>query len=90
MNKNEFVWLGGNVYVPYSDITLLTVYGDSQTKKLVNKAKAEDKFIDYSHGRGKETVALLKSGIIIATDVEIVSVLNTFRGGNDNEVCCSL
>ena len=39
MNKNEFVWLGSNVYVPYSDIILLTVYGDNQTKKLVNKGK---------------------------------------------------
>jgi len=78
-NKNELIWLGGNVYVPYSDVTLLTVYGDTPTKKLVNKAKAEDKFYDYSHGRGKETIALLKSGIVIATDTDIVNVLNTFR-----------
>lgn len=78
-SKNELMWLGNNVYVPYNDITLLTVYGDTQTKKLVNKAKAEDKFYDYSHGRGKETIALLKSGIVIATNTDIVNVLNSFR-----------
>lgn len=83
MNKNELIWLGNNVYVPYNDITLLTVYGDTQTKKLVNKAKTEDKFYDYSHGRGKETVALLKSGIVIATNTDIVNVLNTFREMGD-------
>lgn len=82
-NKNELIWLGNNVYVPYNDITMLTVYGDSQTKKLVNKAKAEDKFYDYSHGRGKETIALLKSGVIIATNTDIVNVLNTFREMGD-------
>lgn len=82
-NKNELIWLGNNVYVPYNDITMLTVYGDSQTKKLVNKAKAEDKFYDYSHGRGKETIALLKSGVVIATNTDIVNVLNTFREMGD-------
>lgn len=74
---NNFVWLGGNTYVPYEEILLLTDYGEPQAKKMVKNARELERLMDYSRGQSKETVAVMKTGFVIITPVELYEVLRT-------------
>ena len=70
MSKDFFVWLGNDTYVPCSNIELITSYEQPTAKKIVKQAKEDGKLYDFSRGRGKETVALFKSGTVIISPIE--------------------
>ena len=70
MDKDIFVWLGNDTYVPCKNIELLTSYEQPAAKKIVKQAKEEGRLYDFSRGRAKETVALLKSGTVIISPIE--------------------
>lgn len=79
MTKSKMIWLGESIYVPYTDILMLTEYCEPQTKKIVKKAKEMNMLFDYSRGRSKKTVCMLKDNTVIVTGDELCEVLRSFK-----------
>ncbi len=77
----NFVYIGGNTYLPYESIIMLTDYSEPATKKIVKAAKEQDLLRDYSRGQGKETVAVTRSGFVFVTAKELYEVLEDANEG---------
>ena len=73
----NFVYIGGNTYLPYESIIMLTDYSEPAAKKIVKAAKEQDLLRDFSRGQSKETVAVTRSGFVFVTNMELYEVLGS-------------
>lgn len=80
--RNNFIYIGGNTYVPYEHIAMLTDYDEPTAKKLVKKAKEEELLYDFSRGQGKETVVLTVQGFVMVTNTELWQTIENNREGD--------
>ena len=80
----DMVWIGSTVVVPFNEIMCLVDYKEPSTKRIVAKAKEENCLYDFSAGKGKHTVCVLKNGSVFITMAELSSVLQTMEYKSKN------
>ncbi len=77
----NFVYIGGNTYLPYESIIMLTDYSEPATKKIVKAARDKNLLCDYSRGQGKETVAVTRNGFVFITARALYEVVEDAEEG---------
>lgn len=63
----DFVYLGGNNYLPTSNIAMIMGFDEPTAKTLIKKAKDTDAFLDFSRGKSKQTVILTRNNLVVAS-----------------------
>ena len=59
--------IGNDVYIDSNTIFCLMLTWNPKAKKLIARAKKENKFLDFTEGNGRISIIILNTGSIIAS-----------------------
>ena len=59
--------IGNDVYIDSNTIFCIMSTRHSKAKKLIAQAKKENKFLDFTAGKGRISIIILNTGSIIAS-----------------------
>lgn len=63
------LYIGNDVYIDSNTIFCIMSAWHPKAKKLIAQAKKENKFLDFTAGKGRISIIILNTGSIIASTI---------------------
>ena len=73
------LFIGNNVYIDSDTIFCIMSTWHPKAKKLIAQAKKENKFLDFTAGKGRISIIILNAGSIIASIMSPEDIINNIE-----------
>ena len=73
------LYIGNDVYIDSNTIFCIMSTWHPKAKKLIAQAKKENKFLDFTAGKGRISIIILNTGSIIASTWPSKDIVNNIE-----------
>ena len=73
------LYIGNDVYIDSNTIFCIMSSWHPKAKKLIAQAKKENKFLDFTAGKGRISIIILNTGSIIASIMLPKDIINSIE-----------
>ena len=73
------LYIGNDVYIDSNTIFCIMSTWHPKAKKLIAQAKKENKFLDFTAGKGRISIIILNTGSIIASTMSPKDIIDNIE-----------
>ena len=73
------LYIGNDVYIDSNTIFCIMSTWHPKAKKLIAQAKKENKFLDFTAGKGRISIIILNTGSIIASTMSPKDIIDNME-----------
>ena len=73
------LYIGNDVYIDSNTISCIMSTWHPKVKEFISQAKKENKFLDFTAGKGRISIIILNTGSIIASTMSLEDIIDNIE-----------